>query len=465
MAESAVPAAPPAVPSKPSLRSLARSTKSMTSVSTIRATVAVEQQPPSPAETQVPPATESQRPKSKLSALASSRSSLRSKSSASSFETSGSIATYPRLRPTAESVVSLKSEGSVDTNASSMSSHVRRAIETALQQEGVDSHPQSPRATLPQSPSRAVSQATATVKSPIPREPSLTRELAPSPKPPSAAPASPQPPQSKSLSSSSAGAEGQTRRQSKLSELAQAKAKQGQNNSPWMPKSKRSAPEIPNLMVQKSHTEYLTPIANGPTATTAITTSYQTLASLARPSRSDPSAINTVNMFGPKHSRSPGEPKQSKLAMKSKKAKATSEPELEPELEPALSALDLPMFRTLTSQSRASPSAFAALLIDDDQPALEAKGKDRKESSRAREHREVVEKPRKKTHRRTEVPVPPGLMSPPDGFAFDVPSPDDVVFSARRGTSLAQRSSTTTSRVAHSSASHSSSRPSSLSHS
>ncbi|KAI0761725.1 hypothetical protein BC629DRAFT_1597250 [Irpex lacteus] len=71
-------------------------------------------------------------------------------------------------------------------------------------------------------------------------------------------------------------------------------------------------------------------------------------------------------MFAPK--RSPTEPKHSKLAMKSKKAHKAHDVQPEPEPEPALSALDLPMFTTMNVQSRASPSAFASVLLSDESP-------------------------------------------------------------------------------------------------
>ncbi len=154
------------------------------------------------------------KPRSKLFALASSRASSSSRSSATFSDSSLSAVTYPNLRPSAESVLSgsgasevgkgrigmsttggneigksdasksetIRSEsrrsasgrsraarseasriddtGGSDTGSSSMSSHVRRAIETALQLEAVDqvcpSRQLSPPMSEPRSPSFAL---------------------------------------------------------------------------------------------------------------------------------------------------------------------------------------------------------------------------------------------------------------------------------------------------------------------
>ncbi|KAI0347452.1 hypothetical protein BDW22DRAFT_525378 [Trametopsis cervina] len=471
-----LPVDPPPVPPKPSLRSLAKKAQSQSSISTVKAAAAAPGSNISTGETETTGTVTPKKPKSKLSALASSRSSVSSRTSdISSVRSGSSVVTYPHLRPAPQSVISLPdaqssitssssslpddAESSITKDSSLMSSHARRAVEAALLLEAADSPPKRRSEQTTKSLSRPVSDAGVISHTPRPREaPVLLQSPAASHtsnnRPPSQPAVSPQPP---SASESKP-------KVSKLAQLAQVKAQQSQAH--WMPKPKRPVSEGSDLMTHKSHTEYLTPIANGPTATTAITTSYQSLASLARPSRSDPDAQNTVDMFSKKHSRSPVETKQSKLAMKSRKAQKTMQPEPqlepEPEPEPALSALDLPtMFMPLNIQPRASPSAFASVLLNDEAPSAEAaapKTKD-KGSSRAREHKEIVEKTRRRTHKRNEVPPPPGLASPADGFAFDVPSPDDVVFKARRGTSLAQRSSSTTTHLPPSTTSASSSNP------
>ncbi|KAI0698633.1 hypothetical protein BC835DRAFT_648554 [Cytidiella melzeri] len=428
-----IPVELPSVLSKPSLRSLVQKSDSKSSLSTIRATAAA---PRSPQQTQAPVGNDANRPKSKLSALASSRSSVSSRSSALSTIKAGSVATYPHLRPSSDSVMLPDDTRSSVTSSSSMSSHVRRAIETALQLEEVGSTPRAKTRDLAEPVSRAISGMKAPISKALP--PVVTSSV----KPPSANPSSPLLPSQPSDPQSPAASEHKPR-VSKLAQLAQAKAQQSQGQGSWMPKPKRPASETPGLMIQNSHTEYLTPIANGPTATTAITTTYQSLASLARPSRSDPAAKDTVHMFSAKHARAPVESKSSKLVMKSQKGHKSLEPEeLGPVPDDALSALDLPMFNPRNLQSPKSSRAHT------------------KESVRAREHREVVEKPRRRSHKRNEVP-PPSHSGPfLKGFAFDVPSPDDVVSSARRGTSLAHRSSSTTTPVPPSTASVSSSRTS-----
>ena len=322
-----------------------------------------------------------------------------------------------------------------------MSSHVRRAIETALQLEAVDTTPKAQTKDLPPPPNQIVSITHSASPEERHGSPPVT-QVSPRTTSQSAVPQSPAP-------------SGGRPKVSKLAQLAQAKAQQSQG--PWMPKPKRHRSETPDLTTQKAHTEYLTPIANGPTATTAITTTYQSLASLARPSRSEPAPQGTVDMFAPR--RPSGESKHSKLAAKSRRAQQIQEAQPEQEPEPALSALDLPMFTPMNMQSRASPSAFASLLLSDESSPLEAKSpKKHKESTRAREHREVVEKPRRRTHKRTEIPLPPGPKSSSRDFAFDVPSPDDIVFRARSGTSLAHRSSSTATHLPASTPSASSSR-------
>jgi hypothetical protein len=107
-----------------------------------------------------------------------------------------------------------------------------------------------------------------------------------------------------------------------------------------------------------------------------------------------------------------------------------------------------PIFLPKMTRSRALPSAFASLLVDDrlissdseDKGMHKDKGK-RREDPRLVESpspisslADATEKPKHRRHSRSQSsPVSP------ERFAFDVPSPDDVVLNARRGTSLAQR--------------------------
>lgn len=171
-----------------------------------------------------------------------------------------------------------------------------------------------------------------------------------------------------------------------------------------------------------------------------------------------------MEMFAPKASPSTGnELKQSKLAMKSRRVPKPADSETEPE--PILAALDHPMFAPESVRSRALPSAFASLLIDDDELSFrdhrKAVDDARKESRQTQEHRTIIEKPRRRTHKRHDIPPPPASTGSSQGFAFDVPSPDDIVFNARRGTSLAQRSLSTSTHAPQSISSGAASRSSS----
>lgn len=544
---------------------------------------------------------------SKLSSLASSRSSVSSRGSESFTDDLGSKVTYPLLRPSAESRLSLaETEALSDltaTGASSMSSHVRRALQTALQMEAMDALSSTPPAT--NRPSAPIQEASPTIL-PVSSPPSEIRSRPPSklsqlaqtraPKPvtdnnlvdvvlPSSAfaqtenrPTSTSSKLSRRAKSTSgltspgqaarrssppeaetpAAAAGPSRRLSKLSQLAQSKAQQGatgvqqldaavvgdaasqtsdksntksasrlahlthakvqqamttqshgdipaaitaspqtsagskstsklaqlahtraqqtavhtppDNDIPktrdpatsqvpslkssklaqlaqakaqqnpqslWMSPKKTRPPSLPGLMVHQSHTEYVTPIANGPTATTAITTTYQSLSDLGHPQRSEP-ATRSMHIFARKNGQSSGEAKQSKLAMKSKRSHKQSEPEPEPTavyVDPIFAPVSPPS-RT-SSSARASPSAFASVLIDSDLPPAEiasSKGRESKGGVQTRQHRH-------KSARSHETQLPPASSAPAQTFAFDVPSPDDIVFNARRGTSLAQRSS------------------------
>jgi len=111
---------------------------------------------------------------------------------------------------------------------------------------------------------------------------------------------------------------------------------------------------------------------------------------------------------------------------------------IEPEL-PDETTLQLNMFATGSPRSRASPSAFASLLVSDD--ILPSKGEKDKKTSK---HREDAKRERRKHIRHPESDIPPSIhQNTGPGFAFDIPSPDDIVMNARRGTSLGQRSNAT----------------------
>ncbi|KAH7916814.1 HBS1 N-terminus-domain-containing protein [Hygrophoropsis aurantiaca] len=359
--------------------------------------------------------------KSKLSMLASSRASSASRSSRSSDLESTSIVTYPALRPAPESRLSLVSTAPStvkpsntskslppkppSTTSSSMSSHVRRAIQTAME---LEDHDRKGRSNGGSKSVSSTSSTTSTVKPPAPRSPPPHDSVAPvtSPRP-----------------------------QSKLALLAQAKADAIIKAKP---------PSSPPRELPQPHTKYLTPIANGSTVTTAITTSYQSLHSLSTPSKQE--VVPLVPLAS-------NEARQSKLAMKIKKSQEKPSSQSST-AEEDMSALPVsPMFLPKASRSRASPSAFASLLIDDPLTFVDPKD-GHKEPKYGREELKLMEMyqaslsnssrqshssdtgARSKRHR--SKPVPP-VSGPPHGFAFDSPSPDDVVFNARRGTSLARQ--------------------------
>jgi hypothetical protein len=234
-------------------------------------------------------------------------------------------------------------------------------------------------------------------------------------------------------------------RPSKLALLAQAKANANAQQGPWMPStkpSKTSRKELPD-----SHTEYLTPIANGPTATTAITTSYQSLHSLKSPRTVIP-ALPPAPIDSPQassNSLSPVEPKRSKLALKSRRAHEKSTPADEDFHDFGFTPPLSPMFLPKTTRSRALPSAFASLLVDDRLTSYDSEGKGtHKHKGKRREDAKDTEAFSTVSSLSDLVETPkhrPQSSSPvsPERFAFDVPSPDDVVLNARRGTSLAQQ--------------------------
>lgn len=391
--------------------------------------------------------------KSKLASLASSRlsialSSLPGSSRDDGTSLSGSIKTFPALRPSpfsdfAPSTVahSVSSATSGDapsrgTGASETTVQVQRAIQTALQLEAMDQNaipPGKPKLTLarPQSPppakgvpmrslqsTHSTSQQSpkftlqnqrpspSELKSPSPLIRRMTHSpVTPGPQSPASslppavdvpkAPASP----AKSLS--------------KLALLAQQKI---------------SASKAPKLPAPK--TEYLVPTANGATATTAITTSYQSLFTLTDPKR--PAFIPKLDVTPLPSATTTQAQNKSKLAMKVRKNgdKPTLKTPLEFE-EPSATSLS-PIFGSI-SHSRALPSAFASVLVRDDPLPFESSR--RSSSQRQNGNRGSGSGPA--SHARKRDVIVSSLI-PPSAFAFDSPSPDDIVFSARRGTSLAQ---------------------------
>ncbi|RXW25764.1 hypothetical protein EST38_g53 [Candolleomyces aberdarensis] len=138
---------------------------------------------------------------------------------------------------------------------------------------------------------------------------------------------------------------------------------------------------------------------------------------------------------------SPGRP--SKLALKAKRAHERAQmPPTPPALpEPEYKSPVLPIFQPSPIHARAAPSPFASLLVDDSQSHLETKEgseKGKKTPSSRNTVLSTTDSADSHPHRRKKKHISPpsaasGSSKP---FAFDVPSPDDIVLQARKGTNL-----------------------------
>ncbi|KAI0751444.1 hypothetical protein C8Q80DRAFT_1157328 [Daedaleopsis nitida] len=437
--------------------------------------------------------------KSKLSALASSRASAKSKSTVSSVSSHSSVTetevatamSYPALRPAAASFLSLIppprppsiSTATESTTPSSLTRNVEMAIQSALALEAIDRQAPETEASIPAStvpptpppkspplrtrtPSDMFTQPSVS-PSPIPLPPTVFPNAASrtssshsanvSRSPPAFTRSPPvSPPRPQSTASPSTSAQPQFRQLSKLAKLAQAKAQE-------QGKVRTHSPAQHNLIIPRTHTEYFTPTANGPTATTAITTSYQSLSGLLSknqlkvpPPVTQPPLSAGGKAGGTSSSQKSSEPKQSKLAMKSKSARVKASTEPEPEPQESMPVVEVPMFSSSAIRSKAAPSAFATLLVNDEPETVSASGSDgtgtylcqhhkaEREYRRSKDRSDATT-PRSLRHKERDAPLlPPGPLPLLRGFAFDVPSPDDVVFSARKGSSLAQRSTSST---------------------
>ncbi|KIJ19883.1 hypothetical protein PAXINDRAFT_166094 [Paxillus involutus ATCC 200175] len=394
--------------------------------------------PPPPPEKDVPMRVKPIK-RSKLAELASSRASTISSSRSSDLE-STSVLTYPALRPSSKSRLSLASRATnaqpppseisekslpsvkttrtpsvksdyihsekslpsikpPSTTTSSMSSHVRKAIQAAMELEAHDQEMTAERHAETASETSSVS----TVKPPKPLSPtSPTRSAA-----------------TADLSIVRNEPDSKARPQSKLAKLAQAKS----NAQAVIPRI-TIPPSSPPKDLPRSHTEYFTPIANGATATTAITTSYQSLHSLSTSQALEP--VPLVKMPG-------AESRPSKLALKVKKAQDkysshSSATDDEGAL-PAPPSLFLPKSIRTNKDNRTPRYGREELnLVDMYQASLS--------QSKSTLGLEVQQQQRQS---RAETSTSPDLSVRSASFAFDVPSPDDIVFNARRGTALAQR--------------------------
>ncbi|KAG5716065.1 HBS1-like protein [Termitomyces sp. T112] len=364
---------------------------------------------------------------SKLSRLASSRASsisTRSESSRSSGITlTGSVKTFPALRPSPQSLRPPSSNTSSDppsprtastapganeeyynphtTETSSMTSIVQRAIHTAMELEALDN------AATPNIVSVVPIQPIATSASPAFVE-------AKSPKQPRSSPVVPSALSPALAESSRVYKEVDTfRTPSKLALLAQ----------------KSSASKT--AKISRPVTEYLTPAANGPTATTAITTSIQTLWSLTDPTRSRVMPALDVVPFGVNSSNPPPSTKGSKLAAKIRRAHEK---------------------QNTASQKEEDFITSVSPIFDPDSTALIHKIQHRSSQYQNKEDTieptastppviEYAEKCKHKSRRhKDEGSLVPGFLAS-SGFKFDGPSPDDIVMNARRGTLLQKDSS------------------------
>ena len=394
---------------------------------------------------------------SKLSKLASSRASsvsTRTESSRSSgtFVT-GSIKTFPALRPSAQSerppssVASSKDLPPIPSPSSTPipsapSSIIQRAIQTALELEAVDRE-----ATPKSSPLRPQSEPSDRSETPTPNP--QPANISSNSEEPSVSPTSSTRPLSKLALLTQQKAEGGSR-PSTLQRLSTPP----QSSSPSRPLSKLAmlaqqkvdATRVPKL--PKTSTEYLTPIANGSSVTTAITTSYQSLYSLTDPSR--PNVIPKLNVVPLQLSTeapTPTNHRPSKLAMKIKRAgdKSTAAPESPPE-EPIMPSLS-PLFQSKSTHACASPSAFASVLVLDnlhihqDQSTTNDghggyKHKKEKVSVGKTVRDGSINNHPHRLHKSKHADSPTYDTEDLAPFAFNVPSPDDIVLNARKGSGL-----------------------------
>jgi hypothetical protein len=320
---------------------------------------------------------------------------------------------------------------------SASSSIIQRAIQTALELEAVD------REATPK-PSQPWAEHSDRSETPTSNYHQPAKNIFSSPKTPPVSP---------------------TRPLSKLALLAQQKAEGGSRPStlqrlstpPQSPPSSRPLSKLAMLAQQKvdatripklpkTSTEYLTPIANGPSVTTAITTSYQSLYSLTDPSRSNViPKLDVVPLHLSVEAPTPTDHRPSKLAMKIKRAgdKSGTVSELPPE-EPIMLPPS-PLFQSKSTQDRASPSAFASVLVLDNLHYHQDKNITKGDHGDHKHKKEKV--PARKnirdgssnnySHHSQKLKHTNSLSHDPTPFAFNVPSPDDIVFNARKGSASA----------------------------
>ncbi|KAJ3977553.1 hypothetical protein EV361DRAFT_660889 [Lentinula raphanica] len=442
--------------------------------------------------TSAPPAKQS-----KLAQLASSRASTRTKSSASlSTEDTGSIKAYPAKRPesyrqsstvsssssststalpapspghhspsklslsaasSASDLPRNKTVSSFSTSAPSLTSlGVRNAVDAALELEALDRELASSRqARLP--PVQKTPTEPSQPGTPTRLAGPTTSKVAGGASSDISTPQSTRPPSKLALL---AQAKAQKVEAQKAAAAQKAEAEKAEAQKAIL-RTTRVKPPPPNHLPPE-HTEYLTPIANGSSVTTAITTSYQTLYSLTDPTRvqskeapfvvplAAPNYIKGVSSSASSSASGSVTKPPSKLALKAKKAQeknsefsqsavSNSEPEPEVIIVPT-------MFLPRSSRSSASPSAFASVLVDVDlinSPQVNAgsshRGSKGKQSISETTQGKSTPDMMRSYHERRRVPPTLSTSTSASSFAFDGPSPDDIVLNARRGTSLSHR--------------------------
>lgn len=395
-------------PSSPSVRSEESSSRGPSIVSArSQQTQTAPSVPSKPASVQG-----SERPRSKLASLASSRAHTQSPKTRSeatgSFDDSGSAATFPVLRP---------SQGSFASTPTSLPTSV---VQHQVEQAAALSLPS------PLSPEleRARTKMSRATRESV-TSPNVDRPAAPIPS-----------------HSQSSNADAPTARPtSKLALLAQSKS------ADIPPKVKR-----PKVMGPPyAQTQYLTPTSNSSAMTTAITTYMQTPDTMLKMSRTDlPPSYPPVKPSGNLVSGGGGPGKLSKLAIKAKHTQRRPIADVEPTDgdSPDIGALPVDPIYGVRGAVTASPSTFADLLVNRDPERSEA-------AMKAEELERRSDEKRRRKHRRDAL-LPSHLLSSASsadaqGFAFDVPSPDDVVLNARRGTSLSSAQASTRHSAGHSS--------------
>ena len=337
---------------------------------------------------------------SKLSKLADSRSniakSFQTSSSRSFAADSASILTYPILRPSPASILSLSSDFTPSKAFTSVRPHIRRTVDASIEQERSDKL-QAKSEGEHESPSGRLKydgQSTA------------TETLRPV--------------------SQKQGSRGP----SKLALLAQSKAKQNPETViPWVrpPPAPTRRSQAREAQEHNFRAKFVTPIGNRHTTTTGITTSYQSLGDLMSrgisglppsfppptdESRSTPLPVSGTStklsplVSKPTPSSTPSDP--SKLAMRVKQTQLQSGI---PEVDVVEDMRNPPKPMLLsTGGPNAELPPFASVLLEEGESG--------------------------KKSRREKVSV---RKSRRDNGEVDVLSPDDVIFNARKGTSLAHK--------------------------